>query len=401
LTREEAVQQALAQNPVLATVRKQSGYAETALIVAKTYPYNPVYTGYVAYNSGGDTSNRVYLEHYVSLEVELRGQKKIRRAVAAAVVQRIEWEIAHQEIGAMMATIRAYNAVVYRQQKVEFLNASIKANELAFEQIRKNFDAGKIKANDLLLARVDLDSSRAQRSQARTALAVARSELRRQLGTLDDAFAVIGDLDVQLTSAEADAFTQLALGQRADLQARRSALCEAEAALRLMIANRFGNPSFGPFYEYDPTRVSTFGARLSMPLAIFNSKKAEIHKIETDVMKIRSEVQQIELQAMQDVQAALNRLAEASQWARAYQADILPKLAKAKEEAEGQFAKSDPNMDLPRLLAIQRSFIKASENFLDARYEVSLAQADLALSTAEPALAIGPVQSAIPRKMSK
>jgi hypothetical protein len=64
LTRETAVRQALADNPTLATVRKQHGYAEAALIIARTYPYNPVYTGYFANNTGparADITNRLFL----------------------------------------------------------------------------------------------------------------------------------------------------------------------------------------------------------------------------------------------------------------------------------------------------------------------------------------------------
>src|ERR1700733_1830746 len=101
LTREAAVRQALAQNPYLTTIRKQSGYAEAALIIARTYPYNPVYTGYFANNTGPTSAgitNRLYLEQYVALEVELRGQKNHRRAIGCAAASRIEWEIANQEI---------------------------------------------------------------------------------------------------------------------------------------------------------------------------------------------------------------------------------------------------------------------------------------------------------------
>ncbi len=162
LTRESAVHQALVQNPYLATIRKQSGYAEAALIVAKTYPFNPVYTGYVTGNGGPQSAgitNRVYQEHYVSLELELRGQGKHRKAIASATVSRIEWEIAQQEIAVSIAVVRAYNAVLYRQKKLEFIDAGIKTNELAFEQMRKKFDAGKMKATDLMLSRIDVDSA--------------------------------------------------------------------------------------------------------------------------------------------------------------------------------------------------------------------------------------------------
>jgi outer membrane protein TolC len=393
LSREAAVRQALVQNPYLATIRKQSGYAEAALIVARTYPFNPVYTGYVTSATGPNAAgitNRVYQEHYVSLELELRGQGTHRKAAAAATASRIEWEIAQQEIAVSVAVIRAYNTVLYRQRKIELLEAGIKVNELAVEQIRKQVDAGKVKATDLMLSRIDLDSARAQRGQARTALTVARSELRRLLGTLDDAFVVAGDLEVPLASTDQAALTQLALNQRADLQARRSAMCEAEALLRLVVSNRYGNFSAGPYFEYDPTRVVYLGARLSTPLAIFNTKKGEIHKAETDVAKVRSEVEQAEMQVSQDVQAALSRWTDAGRWVSSYQTDVLPNLTKAKQEMEKQFANSDPSVDLSRMLAIQRSYIKANENLLDARYEVSQAQADLALSAAEPTLAIGP-----------
>ena len=84
------------------------------------------------------------------------------------------------------------------------------------------------------------------------------------------------------------------------------------------------------------------------------------------------------------------RVGEASKWASAYQTQVLPDLRKAKEELDQPFAKNDPRLELPRLILVSRSYLKANENLLDARYEVSQAQADLALSTAEPTLAVGP-----------
>lgn len=389
LTRDVAVQQALLQNPALATIRKQSGYGEAALIIAKTYPFNPIFTGYVTSANGPVNSGILqhsYNEHYVSLELELRGQGKHRRAAAAATVKRIEWEIANQEIGVSVAVIRAYNAVLYRQQKLAWIDATIKINEQVFEQIRKQAEAGKIKATDLMLARVDLDSARAQRGQAVTVLAVARWDLSRLMGIVDDSYVAVGELDVPLLSADPDALTHLALEQRADLQARRAALCEAEANLRLVVANRYGNLSVGPYVEYDPTNILYLGGRISAPLAVLNTRKGEIHRAETDVTRVRAEIHQIETVATQDVQAALTRYAAASKWAASYQTDVLPNLIKARQEIE-----KEPNVDLARLLAVQRTYIKANENLLDARFEQSQAQADLAVSVAEPTLAIGPV----------
>jgi outer membrane protein, heavy metal efflux system len=387
LPREQAVHQALQNNPMLMTVRKQQGFAEAAIIIAKTYPYNPVFTGYVT-GLGGPTSanilNRVYLEDYLVLEIELRGQGKIRRSGADATHNRIEAEIAQQEMAVSIAVIRAYNAVLYRRKKLELLDEGIKVNELQVEKLSL-----MKKETDLLLARSDLATARAQVGQARTTLAVARSELRRLLGTLDDKFDVAGDVDVPLPTIDPTTLTQLALSLRPDLRARRAAICEAQAALRLVEANRYGNPTVGPFFEYDPSSIFYIGGRLSMPVAILNTKKGEIHRAQTEVARVRSEVQQIEVQVSQDVAAALKRLADATKWATSYAVDVLPNLSTTKLTMEKMFANNDLGVSLPQYLTVQRSFLKATENFLDARYEVSQAECDLALAVAEPALALG------------
>ena len=294
-----------------------------------------------------------------------------------------------------IGVIKAYNAVLYRTRKLEFVDELLRINEAGLDQLKKQVDAGKAKATDWTLARIDQGTLRAQRGQARTALAIARSDLRRLLGSSDDGFGVFGDLDVPLPSTEASALTQMALEQRPDLKARRAAIGEAEAAMRLVVANRFGNLNMGPYYEYDPTRVSYVGVRIGMPLPVLNTKRGEILKAETDVVKVRSEVQQLELQTSLDVQAALNRLTDASKWASDYATEVVPSLARAKQELEGQYGKQDPGVSLANVLTVQRGYLKAIETWLDARYEVSQAEADLALAVAEPALALGPHPAAI------
>jgi outer membrane protein TolC len=394
LTREAAVRYALQNNPALMTVRQQQGYARSAVTMSRTYPFNPVYTGYVCGNTGpasADITNRVFLEQYVTLELELRGQGRQRRAAACATASRIDWEITQQEIAMSIAVIRACNAVLYRQQKLAALEETIKLSEKAFEDARRRAEGAKTKMTDVTLARIDLDSVRALRAPAKTPLTAARSELRRLLGTLNDTFEVSGSLEVPLPSTEKEALRHLALDQRPDLHARRAALEESEALLRLIRANRFGNPSAGPFFEYDPTRVATIGLRLSMPVPVLNTKRGEILKAETDVAEVISEVHQLEVQASQEVQAALSRWLDARHWVETYAKDIVPNVGNAKQNMEKLVAAHDPSADLSRLFSVERSYLKATETLLDARFEMSQAQADLALAVAEPALAIGPV----------
>src|SRR5262249_32673648 len=74
LARDEAVRQALANNLVLRTVRQQRGLVEAGVVMSRTYPFNPSLTSIVAQNSGPESAgitNRVFLEDYVVLELEL------------------------------------------------------------------------------------------------------------------------------------------------------------------------------------------------------------------------------------------------------------------------------------------------------------------------------------------
>ncbi len=396
LAREDAVDQALRNNPLLRTARHQRGFAEAAVVMARTYPFNPAFTGIVSHNSGPENAgitNSVFNEDYVLLELELRGQGRIRRAAAAATTTRIEWEIVQQEMTVTVAVIRAYNTALYRQKKLEAVEETIKLNLQALESVRRLVDAGKLRAADQLLAAAALEDVRAARGQVKTAFAVARSDLRRALGTLDDSFTLVGDLEVPLPNSDQSALTQLALAKRPDLQARHAAVCEAEAALRLVEANRFGNPQVGPLFAIDATQVVQIGGRLNMPLPVLNTKRGEIMKAKTEVAKVRSEVQELELRTAQDVQAALARLADAKDWANAYEKEVVPNLRKTTQEMEKLFASNDLAADISRVQAVQRAYLKATETLLDARFEISQAEADLALAVAEPALAMGPAQA--------
>jgi cobalt-zinc-cadmium efflux system outer membrane protein len=392
LARSEAVREALQNNPVLRTVRQQRGYAEAGVVMARTYPFNPSFTSITAHNSGPESAgitNRTFLEDYVTLEIELLHQGRYRRAAASAAANRIEWEILQQEMALAVAVIRAYNTALYRQKKLDVVDETIKLNREAYETVRRLTEIpGKLRAPDRLLALSALEDVRAQRGQAVTALAVARSDLRRLLGTLDDSFTLTGTLDVPLPTQDRNDLTQLALAKRPDLQAKFAAADEAEAALKLAQANRFGNPQIGPFFSFDPTEVASVGGRITMPLPVLNTKRGEILKARTDVAKVRSEAQELELRTTQEVQAALTRYAAAKSWADAYEREVVPNLRTTMQQMEKLFASNDPGADIMRVLSVQRAYLKATESLLDARFEVSAAEADLALAVAEPALAL-------------
>src|SRR5262245_14347863 len=72
MSREMAVRFALANNPQLTVARTQRGLARAGVVLARTYPYNPIYQGVILGANGEDVTNHVFNEHYFTVQIELR-----------------------------------------------------------------------------------------------------------------------------------------------------------------------------------------------------------------------------------------------------------------------------------------------------------------------------------------
>jgi outer membrane protein TolC len=390
-TRAAALAYALHHNPMLATTRQQRGIAAAGLVIAKQYPFNPIYQSFIMADGGpadAGITNRVFNEHVFRLDLELRGQGRHRQAAAVAALSRTEWEIANQEVTVGIGAIRAFNGVLYRQAKLQVLEETVRLNEEMVKRSQRLVDLGKLRPPDQILARTEVNASRAVIGQGRTNLAIARSDLRRFLGRLDDFFTVEGQLDAPSGPPDPTALMTAAVQQRPDLRSRQAAIGEAEARWQLECANRFGNPSLGPAMEYNETKVTFVGGWLVTPLPIINTRRGEILQREAELVRARQELTQFEIQTQQDVQAALARLADARKWADSYEKEALPNLSSTYEDLQKLFTRGEPGVDVLKLIDVQRRYLLSYSAFLDARFEVSQALADLAAAVGDPSLAL-------------
>jgi outer membrane protein TolC len=397
LSLDAAVRWALENNPELATVRQQHGVVAAGVVIARTYPFNPVWEGKVRQADGPESAgitNRVSNEHKILIDVEVRGQGRHRQQAAEAALSRTDWEIAFQEVALAVRVARTFKAVLYRQEKLRLIEEAIRLNEKAAEQVRLLVEQGKLRSPDLIMARSEVTDSRTQISTGRTALATALSDLRSSLGMVNETVELHGTLETPSQRWDAEALTQAALERRADLHARQAAVAEADARLRLEVANRFGNPNVGPAYEYDPTRVNLIGAQITLPLPVFNTHRGEIQQREAERARAALELHQAEVLVQQDLYAALTRYGEACAGVDAYQTKTLPELRAGLEAMERLYALGDPGVDLARVVDFRRKLLKARDGYLDTLLVLSQAQADLALAVGDPALAIAPFLTA-------
>jgi outer membrane protein TolC len=232
---------------------------------------------------------------------------------------------------------------------------------------------------------------------AQSNLASATAELRRALGITGEPIGISGKLDGCVVPAAAleqvaeqngwgstpavdktAAFLHAALEHRADLHSHEAAVQEAQARVQLARADRFGNPTLGPSYQHNETSDNFIGVQLSVPLAVFNTRKGDIMQRQAELNRAALQLEQSQVEIRQDVESALIAYERAREGLRVIEKDVLPELQAARDALEKLFQKADPTTDVLRLLDVRRKLLHAQDAYLDALLEVCQAQADLA-----------------------
>ncbi len=393
LSLADALRWAIEHNPTLATLRKQHGIAAAGIVIADTYPFNPIVQDFV-WGAGGPTAagitNRVFNEHTMRLDLELRGQGKHRRAMSRATLSRTDWEIAAQEVLVAVQVVRAFNTLLHRRERLRLQEDTVTLQEGVVNMVGRLVEQGALPRTELMLARLDLADAQAAVGPARNLLVVAENDLRRLLGLVEESFTAQGTLELEpprLTEAE---MVREAEKRRPDLHALESAVQETEANLRLQIANRFGNPSLGPAMEYNETSVTFVGMWLLWQVPILNTGRGLIMQRQAERSRAVQAVQSQMTTVQQDVQAALKRLASAAEVVETYRTQTFPTLRSAREGIDQMFARGEPGVTLARVIAIRTRLLQTRGAYLDALLELAQARADLAAAVGDPSLALPP-----------
>jgi cobalt-zinc-cadmium efflux system outer membrane protein len=391
LTVQEAVRYALENNPALAAQRQQRGIAAARVVIAETYPFNPVLENRIQGAEGprsAGITNRTPLEHILVWEVELWHQGRYRRQGAAAALSRTDWEIAYQEQTLAVQVIRAYSTLLYRLEKVRLLEETLRFNRQLVVDVGELIKAGKLRNPDRIVAETEVSDTLDLLGAGQESLTAARQDLYRLLGMVGGVFEVAGTLDLPPQTWDPAALTEMALTRRADLRARREGVAEAAAAVRLAVANRYGNPSVGPAYTYDSTGVNMFGAQINVPLPLVNTHRGEVRQSEAEQAQAALLLRQTEVNVRQDVIAALARLDVAERRANVFRSRILPDLRRALEDMEKLFKAGDPGVDLLRVIDVRRKLLRARDGYLDALWAVSQARSELLAAVGEPVVGL-------------
>jgi cobalt-zinc-cadmium efflux system outer membrane protein len=389
-TRASAIGWALQNNPDLAALRQQHGIAAAAVVIARTYPFNPVWTNKLFAASGPEEAgitNRLAMEQRVSMVLEVRGQREYRRQAACAALSRTDWEIVNQENLLAVRVARAFDNVIYHQEKLRLAEEGHRLQERTADQVRRLIKANVLRPADQFLAQGEIDTILIALQTARSAQAKAEYDLRAALGMTSEPLKVQGTLDPTAAPDDPQGLLAAALERRPDLRARQAAVQETEARVRLAVADRLGNPDIGPDYELNETSVSFIGTQIVLPLPLVNTHRGDILQRQAERTRAALDLRSAEIAIEQQVHAALSRLATARDIVDTYRTRRLPNLEASLKNMETLFLQG--GVDLLKVIDLHRTLLTARSGYIDALFELRQALDDLAAAVADPSLTIG------------
>ncbi len=385
LSLEQALDEALVRNPVLAVQRNEVGIATGTLRQAQVYPFNPELGLEGATGTGRpreDGSSRDIDRKGVGLSqsVWLRGQWGLRVRSAEAGLNRADAFVKDVERQVTGDVLRSFGDVLVGQERVALAREIVALTTEVWDAALKLFEAGAVPQLDTFRAGVELEKARNRLVTEERNLRTAQRELALLLGRdADQAIHAAGPLTFPLPPGDLAPLQQAALDRRPDLASARAGSRVAAAELGLVKAERFF-PEVRVGLKYDEARefdsVNRTGLlTLSVPLPLFNRRQGDTDRAVAELRKQEAQVALVRRRIEKEVATAYQQVVASSQITGAYVSRILPE-----QDRNFRLLREGYNLGEFRITDVflgQREFIDAREAYLSAVAELNAAAAEL------------------------
>lgn len=400
LTAEKLAEEAFARSRELLAARQTLEIAKGRLIQAGLRP-NPTFdleqtTDYLTGRSGeGNTAigtTQVF---------ELGGKRSKRVAVA-----QLEYDRAVADVRALERQVAAEIRTAYAQALAAARQLDSAERLIALDQelariTEARLREGDVAPLDLNLVRVEVDRLRAQAVQSRADLEAQFVTLRTLAGfDLTESLTLAPALErpptLEMTIA---ATTEIALRERADLQAARIAEELGDARIGLAESQRTPNLAASVRYSrsrsvFENTPVGTLNdidhlltVGVSIEIPIRNRNQGEIAAAVGEKTQAKYRRELVEAIVKRDVALALNRYAAAARSLAIYGGQVLPRAEENLKTIRAAYGFGE--MPVTEVIAEQRRLVESQTQYNAALrdYYTSLAELERALGKPLPASA--------------
>jgi len=331
---------------------------------------------------GATPFHRLYeLGMTYSETIELGGKRELRQRVADLTVSTAEAQFADTMRRGAAAVKRLYYDAVRARYSVEVAaeNQQTFGQLVQFNQTR--FQEGVIPESDLIKVRLERMKFDSALKQAQLYLRQALIRLGAQLSnTTFVQQTVAGDLEFTGANPSLESLRQIALTERADIQAARREVDTAKERLALEQAR--ARPDLNPFVGYKRVGIDdTFLVGVSIPLRTRDRNQAGIARAETDTKTADTQLQLTRNRALAEVQAAYEAFQTAREQVQTFRDQLLGEADESRTITLAAY--QEGGTQLLSVLEAQRTRAEVRQQYFQTLfdYRSSLVDLELAVGT--------------------
>ena len=321
---------------------------------------------------GGGWSNSKRIAG-VSQTLPFPGKKAVERKIGLAGVRLSQAELALRQVEIVRNVKAAFYQVLAAEALVAMGGDLVKSAETLFASVAKRVEAGGAPEQEKLRMAIPLEKARMDQGELERDLAAARKTLATLLGRSDlDAWTVTGKL---AETGGLAGLKKLPEGHPSRVAAKVN-VARAELSVRRARLESYPDVTMGVGMGREAiTNDSIAEIRFGVPLPILDNSSGKRREAHANLAVAEAESNAVELRLSREWSLAASRVRLASEQARTYREQILPKATEALDQVqagynEGKFALAD---------AIETRRTAAEGRFAYQRklLELNIAQAEL------------------------
>ena len=378
---DNAVAEARANNPALATARRQLGLLEAEVIINSAYPNPSIEVEKPTYGDITDYALKAVQP------VPLTRRAGTAGAAASAAYEAARKELEALETAVLGAARKAWYALRIAKERRNFEETNLKFSMDILNKIEMRLQTGEAGNSDLARAKVESSRSGFHLQEAETTLNTAAGELNALMGRRPDAPLVISEnggfsLAPVLPAVEPlEKYTALALARRAELRALALNTKAVDLNVTLEKSKRLPVPELGIIRTREG-RIGSSKLFLGLELPLWYNNNGEIKRALAQRAVLGYEEKRLDLEIRREVYNAWLELGLAQKRLASTRETVFL-LNDLRRKASQEYLSG--KIDLTSFYETNRVFLEENVNYLDALngYYEKTAQMDAAINSGE------------------
>ena len=385
VSRQQAVDSALAHNPGLDAVREQLAQVRARKVQLTAFPDPELSADYAGLRGPFRLGTHTGSDLSVGLTLPFPTKFLLLGRIGNADIAAAEFGLQQLQQETAFATAQAYNGLLVALQHQKDLR---EADSLAADFLKKTearFEAGTVAHIDVVKARVDLAQAENDLIANERDIATGRAGLNRLLGrTLAGPLELVDSLTVPDTLPQLDLLLAAAQASRPEL--RGLVRLQAGAAAATALAQQYWVPDFAVNVEKNVADGSpnsyTTTVGFTLPLWFWNHQRGEVAESRHRERELAAGLRDLAAQVEQDVRNAYANAATAYRQAVSIREDLLPEAQQAYRIALASYGLGGSSA--LEVLDARRTLLGAESEYAETLGAANDARADLERAVGAP-----------------